>query len=61
MVLDGFLTSADDLEHLIVGEHAGRAIYLGNVAHVIDAPPEERETLARFAMVPRMRALAKRS
>ncbi len=52
VVLDGFLTSADDLEHLIVGEHAGRAIYLGNVAHVIDAPPEERETLARFAYGP---------
>ena len=51
-VLDGFLTSADDLKHLIVGANAGRPIYLGDVAHIVDGPPEERDTLTRFAYGP---------
>ena len=52
VVLDGFLASEDDLKHLIVGGHAGRPIYLGDVAHIVDAPPEERETLTRLAYGP---------
>lgn len=50
--LDGFLASAEDLRRLVVGSHAGRPIYLGDVAHVVDGPPEEREKLARFAFGP---------
>lgn len=50
--LDGFLASAEDLKRLIVGNHAGRPIYLGDVAHVVDGPPEEREKLTRFAFGP---------
>jgi multidrug efflux pump subunit AcrB len=49
---DGFLTSEEDLDHLIVGGQAGRPIYLGNVARVVDGPPDERETLSRFAYGP---------
>lgn len=52
VVLDGFLASEEDLKHLIVGGHAGRPIYLGDVAHVVDAPPDEREKLTRFAYGP---------
>lgn len=50
--LDGFLTSADDLKRVIVGSHAGRPIYLGDVATIIDGPPEERTRLSRFAFGP---------
>ena len=50
--LDGFLASAADLQRLIVGNHAGRPIYLGDVAHVVDGPPDEREKLTRFAFGP---------
>jgi len=52
IVFDGFLTSEEDLDHLIVGGQAGRPIYLGSIARVVDAPPEERETLSRFAFGP---------
>lgn len=50
--LDGFLASAEDLQRLVVGSHAGRPIYLGDVAQVVDGPPEEREKLTRFAFGP---------
>ncbi|MDD5000627.1 efflux RND transporter permease subunit [Herbaspirillum sp. RV1423] len=50
--LDGFLTSAQDLQRLIVGSHAGRPIYLGDVAQVIDGPPQERTHLSRLAFGP---------
>ena len=52
VVLDSFLASEDDLKRLIVGGHAGRPIYLGNVAKIIDGPPDEREKLTRFAYGP---------
>jgi multidrug efflux pump subunit AcrB len=52
LFLDGFLASAEDLKRLIVGSHAGRPIYLGDVAHIVDGPPEEREKLTRFAFGP---------
>lgn len=38
--LDGFLASAEELGRLIVGNHAGRPIYLGEVARVVDGPPK---------------------
>lgn len=50
--LDGFLASAEDLGRLIVGNHAGRPIYLGDVAHVVDGPPQERARLSRLAFGP---------
>ncbi|BCO29934.1 multidrug transporter AcrB [Thiohalobacter sp. COW1] len=50
--LDGFFASTEDLQHLIVGHHAGRPIYLGDVAQVIDGPPEERTQLSRLAFGP---------
>jgi len=50
--LDGFLASAEDLGRLIVGNHVGRPIYLGDVAHVVDGPPQERATLSRLAFGP---------
>lgn len=50
--LDGFLASAGELRRLVVGSHAGRPIYLGDVASIVDGPPEERERLSRFAFGP---------
>lgn len=50
--LDGFLASAEELGRLIVGNHAGRPIYLGEVARVVDGPPEERDKLSRMAFGP---------
>jgi multidrug efflux pump subunit AcrB len=52
IVFDGFLTSEEDLNHLIVGGHGGRPIYLGNIARIVDGAPEERETASRFAYGP---------
>lgn len=50
--LDGFLSSAQDLKRVIVGSHAGRPIYLGDVAQVIDGPPQERTHLSRLTFGP---------
>jgi multidrug efflux pump subunit AcrB len=50
--LDGFLNSADDLKRVMVGNHAGRPIYLGDVATLVDGPPDERTRLSRFAFGP---------
>lgn len=50
--LDGFLSSAQDLNRVIVGSHAGRPIYLGDVAQVIDGPPQVRTHLSRLAFGP---------
>ena len=50
--LDGFLNSADDLKWVMVGNHAGRPIYLGDVATIVDGPPDERTRLSRFAFGP---------
>ncbi len=47
--LDGFIASAGELDRLIVGSHAGRPIYLGDVARISDAAPQERQQLSRFA------------
>ncbi|GLK90883.1 efflux RND transporter permease subunit [Pseudomonas turukhanskensis] len=50
--LDGYLTSEDDLKQLIVGSHAGRPIYLDDVAVIVDGPAEERTQLSRFTFGP---------
>ncbi len=50
--LNGFLNSADDLKRVMVGNHAGRPIYLGDVATIVDGPPDERTRLSRFAFGP---------
>ncbi len=50
--LNAFLTSVDDIKQLIVGVHDGRPVYIEDISKVIDAPPEERNTLSRFAFGP---------
>jgi multidrug efflux pump subunit AcrB len=50
--LDGFLASAQELRQLIVGSHAGRPVYLGDVAQVVDGPPQERTQLSRLGFGP---------
>jgi multidrug efflux pump subunit AcrB len=50
--LDGFLNSADDLKRVMVTSHAGRPVYLGDVATIVDGPPGERTRLSRFAFGP---------
>lgn len=57
--LDGFISSADDLGKLIVGNYQGRPIYLGDVGQVIDGPPNERKDLSRFAFGPGDKRFAK--
>ena len=50
--MDGFIDSAEDLRRLIVGSHAGRPIYLGDVGTVVDGPSQERDQVTRFAFGP---------
>lgn len=52
LYLEGFLTSAEEVSRLIVGQHNGLPIYLEDVADVKDTPAEERKTLSRFAFGP---------
>jgi len=52
LYLQGFLTSAEEVSRLIVGQHNGLPIYLEDVADVKDSPAEERSTLTRFAFGP---------
>ncbi len=47
--LDSFLSSEDDVKQLIVGVHDHKPIYLKNIANIVIAPNEERETLSRFS------------
>ncbi len=47
--LNGYLQSADAVRGLIVGSHLGRPIYLEDVADVFDSPPQERDSVSRFA------------
>jgi len=49
LYLDSFLSSEKDVNQLIVGVHNGKPIYLHDVANVIAAPPQDRETLSRFS------------
>ena len=50
--LDGFLTSADQVKKLIIGSFNQQAIYMENVADIIDGPRQERDKLSRFAYGP---------
>lgn len=50
--LDGFLTSADQVKKLIVGSFNKQAIYMEDVADIIDGPRQERDKLSRFAYGP---------
>jgi len=47
--LDSFLSSKEDVSQLVVGVHLNKPVYLNDVANIIVAPNEERETLSRFA------------
>ena len=46
--LEGFFRSIKDVRKLIVGQHEGRPIYLGDIASIVDGPPIERDRLSRF-------------
>lgn len=46
--LEGFFTDAEDVRGLIVGQNAGRPIYLGDIADIVDGPPVARTALSRF-------------
>jgi len=46
--LQGFFKDADAVRALIVGQNAGRPIYLGDIADIVDGPPLERAQLSRF-------------
>lgn len=50
--LDGFLTSADQVKKLIIGSFNQQAIYMEDVADIIDGPRQERDKLSRFAYGP---------
>ncbi|MEO1896336.1 MAG: efflux RND transporter permease subunit [Cycloclasticus sp.] len=50
--LDGFLTSADQVKKLIVGSFNQQAIYIEDVAEIIDGPRLERDKLSRFGYGP---------
>ena len=52
VVLDGFLEGAEGVRHLVVGTHAGRSVHLGDVATIVDGPPDERTHLSRLAFGP---------
>jgi len=49
LYMDGFLTSAEDVKRVIVGNYNKQAIYLEDVADIIDGPGQERDKLSRFA------------
>lgn len=49
ILLDGFFKTADDVGRLIVGQNAGRPIYLSDIADITDGPPLERQNLSRFS------------
>ncbi len=52
VILDGFLEGAEGVRRLVVGLHEGRSIHLGDVATIIDGPPDERVRLTRLAFGP---------
>ena len=47
--LRGEITSVDAVRRLALGAHDGQLIYVDDVAEVIDGPPAERDSLARFS------------
>ena len=44
----GQLTSAQQVEQLVVGDRDGRFIYVSDVADVVDGPPDERRSVTRI-------------
>jgi len=50
--LDGFLTSAEQVKNLIIGSFNQQAIYMQDVAEIIDGPRQERDKISRFAYGP---------
>ncbi|MEE2733021.1 MAG: efflux RND transporter permease subunit [Pseudomonadota bacterium] len=50
--LDGYLTSAAELETLVVDLVQGRSVYLGDIADIVDGPVQERDQLSRFGYGP---------
>lgn len=50
--LDGFLTSSEQVKKVIIGRHNGHAIYMQDVADIIDGPRRERNNVSRFAYGP---------
>lgn len=52
VILDGFMDGAEGVRRLIVGVHGGRPIRLGDVAAVIDGPPDELSRMSRLAFGP---------
>lgn len=46
--LEGFFKDADDVRGLVVGQHQGRPIYLGDIAEIVDGPPRDRLQTSRF-------------
>lgn len=50
--LEEFLASADEVRSQVVGVHAGRPIYVSDIAQVTDGPTDEVETFSRFSFGP---------
>ncbi len=48
MLFDGHIASAEDLKSLIISTYNHRPVYLSDVAHVVDGPTTERNTLSRL-------------
>ena len=54
---DSFVASAEEVKRLVVGVHAGKPVYLENVAHVLDGPEEVQHiTRIGFSRLHRERA-----
>ena len=50
--LDNQIDSLQALRRLVVGESAGRLVYLEDVARVVDGPPHDRHSMARLGFGP---------
>ncbi|MEH6503900.1 MAG: efflux RND transporter permease subunit [Cycloclasticus sp.] len=50
--LNGFLSSVGQVKKVIIGNYRQQAIYLEDVADIIDGPRQERDKLSRFAYGP---------
>ena len=48
VLLTGAFKTADDVAALIIGQNAGRPIYLSDIADIVDGPPLERDQISRF-------------
>ncbi len=52
LFVDGFIHGAEDVARTVVGNHAGRPVYLGDVAAVVDGAPPDRLQMTRLAFGP---------